>query len=118
MFRYRMFVLLALVLLLAAGVAAQDLTIDGRVVDSENQPVVGAQVNLRPLLGPFERSLRLMEEGVPWGESVDRTVTDGQGRYRLGSPDWGLYKVVVEARGMCRPSIECDRCSTTELCPR
>lgn len=97
MLKYRGVAAMAILLFLIAAVSgAQPLVLDGQVVDSQDQPVVGAEVHLRPLRSPYERGADLLK-GEPWGESIDHGVTDAAGRYRLEAADWGLYRVIVEA---------------------
>lgn len=70
----------------AASGFAQDLddvTISGRIVDSNNAPIVGASVTATLLTTKVERTV----------------VTDGDGRYRIVELQPGIYKVSASSTG-------------------
>lgn len=89
----------AVVLLVAAGHRSTDAaTIEGRVVDSDGKPVVGAEVRIwQKVKGPDGR---VADQTVEFNGS-DVLLTDADGRFV--SPDVLLVaptQIVAEARGM------------------
>ena len=80
-----LFVFLALFAFAATG-SAQDLddvTVSGRIIDSNNAPIVGASVTATLVTTNVERTV----------------VTDEEGRYRIIELQPGLYKIRVSQTG-------------------
>ncbi|MCY7345464.1 MAG: carboxypeptidase-like regulatory domain-containing protein, partial [Pyrinomonadaceae bacterium] len=70
----------------SAAIHAQDLddvTISGRIVDSNSAPIVGATVTATLITTSVERTV----------------VTDGDGRYRIVELPPGIYKVAASQTG-------------------
>ncbi len=66
-----------------SALLAQSLSIRGRVVDDQGQPVPGATVSLQH----------------PWGEAVKNTATDLNGAFALNAVEPGGYRLVITALG-------------------
>jgi protocatechuate 3,4-dioxygenase beta subunit len=81
----------------AAGHLGQ-VAVSGSVLDVRGAPVEGASVELLPVLSNFGRNERLYEHhGRP--KPVAEAQTDRRGRYRLGAPGPGIWRLVIEASG-------------------
>lgn len=81
-----LFAPLAIVILMVLSAAAQDLdevTITGRIVDSNNAPIVGATVTATITTTGVSRNV----------------VTDGDGRYRLIELPPGIYSIKATMQG-------------------
>ncbi len=89
--------LVTLAILLPAQAAGADdpLTLSGRVVDEDARPLAGATVELRPVVGSWEKA-RSELPGLE-RQATAATSTDGDGRYRLAVPDSGFWELVAEA---------------------
>jgi protocatechuate 3,4-dioxygenase beta subunit len=88
---------LLLVVLAAPAAPAQEVSVDGRVLGPEGDPLPEALVTLLPRLGAVERQ-RLADAGEA-PEPVSTGRSDAAGRYRLFAPHAGLWTVRVEAPG-------------------
>ncbi|MEM1202334.1 MAG: carboxypeptidase regulatory-like domain-containing protein [Acidobacteriota bacterium] len=78
--------------------AAAGPAVSGRVVDDGGRPLVGAKVELAPLVPRYETS-RLLLDGQPGAAVVRSGLTDAKGRYRLVAPDMGMWRLTVSAEG-------------------
>ncbi len=87
----------ALCFTLAAPVLAQP-AVTGTVAGMDGRPVIGARVEVRPVLPAFEQARRDLE-GTGDPAPVAATETDGAGRFALQAPAAGIWKVVVRGPG-------------------
>lgn len=83
----------------AAPASAPSISVGGLVQGPGGAPVEGARVSLLPFAAPAE-SFRLELEGRVHPEPAATAVTDAGGAFRLQAPGIGLWKVLVEARGL------------------
>ncbi|MEO1087485.1 MAG: carboxypeptidase-like regulatory domain-containing protein, partial [Acidobacteriota bacterium] len=94
---------------LAAGIAVAEtpvlsdpagpgLAVSGQVFVAGGAPLVGARVELRPILDDYRAGAALFE-GRLAPEPAAVAATDDLGWYRLEAPDTGFWLVRVEAEG-------------------
>lgn len=93
------FRLLALFVVLACwpAVAAADVHVGGRVLAPGGAPLAEVEVSLVPLHDPLlalEADLELRS-----AEPVARTLSGDDGRFALGAPHAGLWRIVIRAKG-------------------
>lgn len=75
--------------------AAEKPALSGRIVDEDARPLAGATVELRPVVGSWEKA----RGELPGSErqATATTSTDEDGRYRLAVPDTGFWELVAGA---------------------
>ncbi|MCB9898000.1 MAG: carboxypeptidase regulatory-like domain-containing protein [Planctomycetes bacterium] len=84
------------------------LTLVGRVVDADGNPVPGATVRLHPSKAgraKLDMPEQLFFGSVRWDE-LPRTTTDADGRFVLRGADVVPVDEVVEGRGLSRAALE------------
>lgn len=72
--------------------------ISGTVLVDDHTPLVGAQVELIPVLGNFANA-RLRLDGTADPEAAALTTSDENGRFSLAAPKAGVYAVALRAAG-------------------
>lgn len=88
-----------LVFVALAGSALAQPILTGTVVGPEGRPLVGARVELAPVLTDFEQGRRTLERtGEP--AAVKTSDTDAAGRYTLRAPETGIWTVSVRSTGL------------------
>jgi uncharacterized GH25 family protein len=106
----RILLLISIFALAASSVAAEGISIAGRVLVPGGAPLPEADVQLLPLLDSLGEARMLLNGDPP--QPAARTLTDAAGRFRLEAPHAGLWAVRVEAPGFAsqetgiRPLIE------------
>jgi protocatechuate 3,4-dioxygenase beta subunit len=104
-------ILLGLALLVTPAFADDGIEIRGQVVDDDGRPVAKAAVELRPLPSLPELGQRTLSGQDPAPVAVS-TRTGGDGGFRIGAPEGGMWQVVVRHPGhlemACdlRPAVE------------
>ena len=89
---------LFLVLLgVSPALQAGGITLSGVVIDHRQKPIAGASIEIERPHSAFEEARAQIEELKP--RPVAATVSDARGRFRIGVPRPGLWRVVFRARG-------------------
>ena len=91
----RLVAVLVCVLALTA-VTAEELRIGGRVLLPGGSPLPQAELQLWPLMAPLAQARAVLGEET---EPAARALTDAEGRFQLGAPHAGLWRVRVAAPG-------------------
>ncbi len=83
---------------LTAPLAAEPVEVHGRVLGPDRQPVAGAQVALRPLIREFDRATAELA-GKLEARPVRESASDSDGTFTLQTPEPGMWRLSVSARG-------------------
>jgi hypothetical protein len=90
--------MVAMVAVPCFSATAAEIPVEGIVRGAEGMGILGARVELRPVVSRFEAGLEELE-GRPEPAPVARVAVDRMGRFRLSAPQIGLWRLVVEADG-------------------